>query len=275
MSPSKDAKEQGMLVATSVDEGIAMVRLTDGAHRNVLSPAMSIALETAVFDVVRQGARALVLSADPPVFCAGGSLDSLLERSVPLTEVYRGFVALANAPIPTVAAVAGAAIGAGVNLALCCDVILAAPSARFDPRFLDLGIHPGGGHLWGLQRRVGSQGAAAMVLMGDVLDGEESARAGLSWRCVPERELESAALALARRAARRDPELVARTKASLAASEVLCSFDEALALELQAQEWSMARPEFAEGVRRIRTALASRAAEPGDRVSKPEERVQG
>jgi enoyl-CoA hydratase len=69
--------------------------------------------------------------------------------------------------------------------------------------------------------------------------------------------------------------LVARTKASLAASEVLCSFDEALALELQAQEWSMARPEFAEGVRRIRTALASRAAEPGDRVSKPEERVQG
>lgn len=132
-----------MLVAASIDEGVAMVRLTDGAHRNVLSPAMSVELERAVLDVVKRGARALVLSADPPVFCAGGSLDSLLERSVSLTEVYRGFVALASAPIPTVAAVAGAAIGAGVNLALCCDVILTAPSARFDPRFLDVGIHPG------------------------------------------------------------------------------------------------------------------------------------
>ena len=107
------------------------------------------------------GAGAVVLTAEPPVFCAGGSLDALLSRDVPLAASYDGFLALANAPVPTIAAIDVAAIGAGVNLPLACDVILAAPSARFDPRWLDVGIHPGGGHLWRLFQRVGTQGAAA------------------------------------------------------------------------------------------------------------------
>lgn len=249
-----------MLVTTSVEEGVATLRLSDGAHRNVLSPAMSLAIESGIAGVLADGARAVVLCAEPPVFSAGGSLDSLLDRSVPLTEIYRGFLALADCPVPTVAAVGGPAVGAGVNLALCCDVVLASPAARFDPRFLDVGIHPGGGHLWRLERRVGTQGAAAMVLLGDVLDGEEAAARGMAWRCVPDEELEPAALRLARRAAARDPELVARTKASLRAGAALSDPAEALALELEAQEWSMARPSFDETVRRIRSSIASRSA---------------
>ena len=252
-----------MLVTTTLDDdGVATLRLTNAAQRNAMSPEMSVALEEAVDKALAGGARALMLCADPPVFCAGGSLDSLLERSTPLSTVYRGFVALSRSPVPTVAAVAGAAIGAGVNLPLCCDVILVAPTARFDPRFLDVGIHPGGGHLWRLARRVGTQGAAAMVLMGDVLQGDEAVRAGLAWRCFPEVELEAAAIALARRAAGRDPELVARTKANLLASVTLETSEEATALEMAAQEWSMARPEFDETVRGIREAIAARAARP-------------
>lgn len=247
-----------MLVTTTVDEGVAVVRLTDGAHRNVLSPAMTLAIESAVGEVLERGARVVVLCAEPPVFCAGGSLDSLLERSVPLTEIYRGFEALAACPVPTIAAVGGPAVGAGVNLALCCDVVLASPDARFDPRFLDLGIHPGGGHLWRLRGRVGSQGAAAMVLMGEVLDGREAVERGLAWRCVPGGELEAAALSLARRVAGRDHELVVRTKASLRASEGLSDPAAALALELEAQEWSMGRPVFEETVARLRASLGQR-----------------
>lgn len=97
----------------------------------------------------------------------------------------------------------------------------------------------------------------------------------LAWRCVPELDLESAALKLARRVAQRDPELVARTKLSLAASAVLGTFDEGLALEREAQEWSMARPEFDEGVREIQRHLAARAAAPGDRRSGSEEHRRG
>src|SRR5580692_6166608 len=70
--------------------------------------------------------------------------------------------ALSAAPVPTIAAVATPAIGAGVNLPLACDIILAAPGARFDPRWLDVGIHPGGGHLYRLAERIGPQGAAAL-----------------------------------------------------------------------------------------------------------------
>ena len=99
-----------------------------------------------------------MLTAEPPVFCAGGSLDALLSRDVPLAACYAGFLALADAPVPTIAAVASPAIGAGVNLPLACDVILAAPGARFDPRWLDVGIHPGGGHLWRLAQRIGAAG---------------------------------------------------------------------------------------------------------------------
>ena len=158
----------------------------------------------------------------------------------------------------TVAAVGGACIGAGVNLPLACDVTVASPEARFDPRFLDVGIHPGGGHLWRLVDRVGRQGAAALSLCGDALDGTEAEAKGLVWRCVPADELVEVALRLARRAARRDPELVARARATLDASLTLSSAEDAVGLELVAQQWSMDRPGFADQVRAVQARLAER-----------------
>ena len=107
-------------------------------------------------------------------------MDDLLEPKAPLEAMYAGFEAIAAAPVPTVAAVGGAAVGAGVNVALACDVIVCSPSARFDPRWLDVGIHPGGGNLWLLRERVGRQAAAALVLCGESVDGDEAARMG--WR---------------------------------------------------------------------------------------------
>ena len=82
-------------------------------------------------------------------------------------SIYEGFLRVLRSPLPTVAAVNGPAVGAGLNLALACDVRLAGASARFDTRFLRIGLHPGGGHAWMLDRAVGPQAAAAMVLFGD------------------------------------------------------------------------------------------------------------
>jgi enoyl-CoA hydratase len=249
--------EAGPLVDVHVDDGVGLLRLNDPAHRNALSKRLSDDLARAVGAALDRGARALVLTAAPPVFCAGGSLEGLLRPEAPLAAMYAGMEALAAAPVPTIAAVGGPAIGAGVNLPLACDIVIASPAARFDPRFLDVGIHPGGGHLWRLAGRVGAQGAAAMVLCGDVLTGAEAERHGLAWRCVAEAELESTALGLARRAAARSPELVRRTKQSLRESLGL-SCAQAAELELAAQEWSVGRPEFGETVRRIQREIQAR-----------------
>ena len=191
-----------------------------------------------------------MLAAQPPVFCAGGSLDDLAHPRAPLEVMYAGFRALASCPLPTVAAVDGPCVGAGVNLPLSCDVVVTTLEARFDPRWLDVGIHPGGGNLWALSERMGRQGAAALVLFGEQVDGEQAVERGLAWRCVPRGDVLDEARRLARRAADRDPDLVRRTKATLDASLALGSRDDAIELELEPQRWSMGRPAFQAMVRR-------------------------
>jgi enoyl-CoA hydratase len=245
-------------IRVSADDGVAVITLADPGRRNALSRQLSDELAATVRDAVAGGARALVLEAEPPVFCAGGSLDDLLRRDQPLAEAYAGFLALAQAPVPTVAAVVGAAIGAGVNLPLACDVVIAGESARFDPRFLDVGIHPGGAHLWRLAQRVGPQGAAALVLCGDTLTGPEAVTHGLAWRCVPDEEVPAVALRLARRAADRSPALVRRTKETLRETTGYAGADQAATVELAAQQWSVEQPHFLEKVTALREQIRSR-----------------
>jgi enoyl-CoA hydratase len=246
------------LVGLTIEQGVARLYLNDPDRRNALSADMSAALAERVAEATGQGVGAIVLTAAPPVFCSGGLLESLLSPEVPLERTYDGFRALARVAVPTIAAIGGPVVGAGVNLALACDVVVATPAARFDPRFLDVGIHPGGGHLWRLRRRIGSQGAAAMVLCGDVLTGEEAVVRGLAWRCVEPGVLEEVAMALAVRAAGRPRELVVRAKETLRASEGTPGADEAEALELAAQRWSMELPQFEERVRAVQARLSAR-----------------
>jgi enoyl-CoA hydratase len=107
-----------------------------------------------------------------------------------------------------------------------------------------------------LRERIGRQGAAATALMGETIDGHAAERLGLAWRCTPDDELVEAAYALARRVAGRDAELVRRTKASLNASSETASHRDAIALELDAQRWSMARPGFRDRLVQLRDALS-------------------
>jgi enoyl-CoA hydratase len=236
-------------------DGITTVVLDDPGARNALSWNLVRALCAAIEDASSRGSRALVLRNAPPVFCAGGSVDELLEPKVALEEIYSAFRALDEAPMPTVAAIDGAAVGAGITLFLCCDLAICTPASRFDLRFLDVGIHPGGGALWRLERVMGRPGAAALTLFGEVLDGEEAARRGLVWRCVTADDLAAEAGWLARKAASRDPELVSRTKRTIAAVAAVDEPAAAIDLELAAQRWSMERPAFQASLGELRARL--------------------
>jgi enoyl-CoA hydratase len=242
-------------VRVEESDGVTSVVLDDPGARNALSWDLVRALREAVEGAAARGARALVLRNTPPVFCAGGSVDELLEPKVGLEEIYGAFHALDEAPMPTVAAIDGAAIGAGVTLFLCCDLAICTPASRFDLRFLDVGIHPGGGALWRLERALGRPGAAALALFGEVLDGEEAARRGLVWRCVGAKDLLAEAGRLARKAAARDPELVSRTKRTMASGAAVDEPAAAIELELAAQRWSMERPEFQASLGELRERL--------------------
>jgi enoyl-CoA hydratase len=251
-----DPQEASRYVRVERVDGVAVVSLDHPEDRNALSLRMTRELAEAVRSVADDDAvGALVLAATGSVFSAGGSVDDLLEPKAPLGETYAGFVALLECELPTVAAVNGPALGAGMNLALACDVIVCSPSARFETRFLDVGLHPGGGHLWQLRQRIGRQGAAALSLFGETLDGEEAERRQLAWRCVPETDLLDTAWQLASRAAGHDRALMSRTRETLADSASVVHAADAVALELEPQKWSMGRPEFLAALSRLRARL--------------------
>jgi enoyl-CoA hydratase len=243
-------------VSVASRDDVAILTLNHPEDRNALSLAMTRAL-TAAVEAARADAAvgALVLTSGGPVFSSGGSVDDLLDPKAPLEDMYAGFVALAECGLPTVAAVNGPALGAGMNLALACDLIICSPSARFESRFLSLGLHPGGGHLWQLEQRIGRQGAAALALFGESLNGADAVARGLAWTCVDDTALLDTAVGLAARAAQLDRPLVARTRATLDDGASVQGRSDALARELPAQLWSMGRPEFATRLDLLRQKL--------------------
>lgn len=253
MNDGSPTTASGSLVELTVDEGIAVVTLNDPGRRNCVSAKMSSDLAD-VCDLLNgnPALKVVILTGAGPVFSAGGDVDSLNDPNRDLGVLYRGFSGLGSLAVPTIAAVNGPAVGAGANFALACDLIIAGRSARFDPLFLDVGIHPGGGHLWRLNRLVGRQATCAMVIFGERLTADEAETRGLIWRAVDDADLMSEARRLAEKVASRSPELVRRTKATLRAS--LPIMDERLAIDLEqiAQEWSMDRPAFVEAARKLR-----------------------
>jgi len=240
---------------------VAFVTVNDPDRRNALTPPMIDEL-VAAFDRLEadEGVGAVVITGAPPAFCAGADLSHLgsSPSEAGLRGIYEGFLRVGRSPLPTIAAVNGAAVGAGMNLALCCDLRLAGRRAKFDTRFLQLGLHPGGGHTWMMRRITGPQATAAAVLFGEVLDGAEAERAGLVWRCVDDEALLDHAATLAGRAAAAPPALARRLKATLSAVAGVDSHDDAVDVELEAQLWSMAQPEFAERIAAMQAKISAR-----------------
>lgn len=149
-------------------DGVRVLTLNDPDRRNALSPGLQAELGDAVETVAADpDARALVVAGNGPAFSAGADLPAVfgeLHREVGeiragLHAIYDSFLRVRRLAIPTIAAVQGAAVGAGVNLAMCCDVRIAGPHARFGVTFTKLGLHPGGGCTWFLVQALGRPGA--------------------------------------------------------------------------------------------------------------------
>jgi enoyl-CoA hydratase len=220
---------------------VAVLTLDDRRRRNAMSLAMAAEIGSALDELeVDDSVGAVVVTGRPPAFCSGADLGSLggSDREA-ILGIYEGFLRIARSPLPSIAAVNGAAVGAGMNLVLVCDLCLAAPDARFDSRFLQLGIHPGGGHTWMLPRVAGRQTLSAMVLFGEVLDGEQAVARGLAWRCVAPDQLLDAACELAGRAARVRAELREATKRTLRDMPSIAAHGAAVERELGPQVESL------------------------------------
>jgi enoyl-CoA hydratase len=247
-------------VLTDIADGVAVMTLDAPDRRNALTLPMVDEIAAAL-DAVEADPTvgALVVTGTAPAFCAGADLSHLgSSQRAGLLHVYEGFLRIGRSPLPSIAAVNGAAVGAGVNLALVCDVIVAGASARFDTRFLQLGIHPGGGHTWMLQRRVGPQSAAAMVLFGRILDGPAAAEAGLAWTCVPDDELLATCREMAAVAAAAPRELVSRIRATMRDVQAIDDHDAAVERELDPQVWSINQPAFQEKLAATQRRISSR-----------------
>ena len=239
---------------------VAVVTLDAPDRRNALTLGLVDEIGAA-FDAIESDpdVGAVVVTGAPPAFCAGADLSHLgSSQRQGLSHIYEGFLRVGRSTLPTIAAVNGAAVGAGVNLALACDVILAGESARFDTRFIDLGLHPGGGHTWMLQRRIGSQAAAALVLFGRTLDGRQAERAGLAWSCVPDGELLPLALEMASSAAGAPRDLVERIKQTMRDVTQLTDPAAAVERELDPQVWSINQPAFQEKLAALRRRISTR-----------------
>ncbi|MGO8886890.1 MAG: enoyl-CoA hydratase-related protein [Streptosporangiaceae bacterium] len=240
-----------MAIKLDITGTVAVVTIDDPATRNALTGGSARDLTAKLADAGGRGdVGALVIRGEGGHFCSGGARSVRaaaqqrpydLQVSADLSSMYESFAALASLPVPTIAAVRGAAVGAGVNLALAADVRIVARDARFLSGFLRIGVHPGGGHFSLLDRVAGPQATVAMTLLGEEVTGQRLVELGLAWEALDDAEVDQRAVELAARAA--DPELVRAATATFRAQAQSRQLPAAAAAaaEQAAQMWSFAR----------------------------------
>ncbi len=248
------------LVLLDKSDGVGTITLNNPGERNTLTAPMVAEIIAAMNEIeADEKIGAVVVTGAAPAFCAGANLGNLAEATgESLKNIYEGFLRIAYSPLPTLAAVNGAAVGAGMNLALGCDVRVAARRAKFDTRFLQIGIHPGGGHTWMLRRIAGPQAAMATVIFGDILDGAEAERVGLAWKCVDDDKLLEVAHEMAARAASRPRELLKVTKRTIQDMAHVAEHPAAVERELDPQVWSTRQPWFGEMLAKLQAQITKK-----------------
>ncbi len=240
------------LVETTVDGQVALLRLNRPEARNALSPETmaELAAELERLDPDPE-VRCIVIAGSEKVFAAGADIKAMSERSFaealrhPAASFWRRLAAVRT---PLVAAVSGYALGGGCELALACDLVVAAPGAQFGQPEINLGIIPGGGGTQRLARTIGKQRAMEYVLTGERFDAETAHRLGLVNRVAAEGGWLEEAIALARRIAAQPP-----IAARLAKQAVLAAEETGLSAGLESErrhyELAMATEDRVEGMR--------------------------
>jgi enoyl-CoA hydratase/carnithine racemase len=210
------------------DEGIVTLSFNRPETRNSMTPAMGEEVIDAVAEIERDaGARVFVLRGAGKAFSSGGDLSMLARDSGAAVtgeapsmassprDFYNRYLAIRRLSIPTIAAINGHAIGAGLCIALACDLRVAVSDAKMGMTFAKLGIHPGMGATYFLPRLIGTARAAELFFTGRIIDAAEADRLGLLTRVVAREQFDDTVLKLAREIAGCAPIAVRMTKKAL------------------------------------------------------------
>lgn len=254
-----------------IDNHIAVVTMNSPQTRNALS---SDAQYAGIEEVCRRlsqdrGIRAAVWTGAGQAFCAGGDIKAMLARTQdpdlePVDDRYHYKEGIHRIPaslyyleVPVIAAVNGPAIGAGLDLACMCDIRIAARSAKFAESFVKLGIIPGDGGAFLLQRLVGISKAAELTFTGETIDAEAALACGLVSQVVPDDKLLEHALALAGRIAANAPHALRMAKRLLRESQ-LARLETVLELSASFQALAHATKDHAQRIKAAVRQLSSR-----------------
>lgn len=237
--------------------GIAQLTLNRPQRLNAFNEAMHAEMREALAEIGRDASiRALLLTGAGRGFCAGQDLDdravapggAAVDLGASIDRNYRPLVlALRTLRVPVVCAVNGVAAGAGANLALACDLVVAARSASFIQAFCKLGLVPDSGGTYFLPRLVGTARALGLALLGERLTAEEAAAWGLIWRCVDDAELVAVATELCARLAQGPTRGLVATRQALHAAAAN-SLEQQLDLERDLQRELGYGDDYREGV---------------------------
>ncbi len=238
--------------------GVAVLTLNRPEKLNAICPE----LVTDLLDVIDkigkdEEIRAVLLTGAGRAFCAGGDLEALLSRTdnpIELMESSRQgakiISEMRNMPKPWVAAVNGPAIGAGCNLALSCDIIIAGENASFSQAFVNLGLHPDTGGVYLLTRLVSTARTCELIFTGKTIDANEAERIGLINWVVPAEQLESFAKEMAIRLAKGPSKAIGLAKASIYQG-VTMGMDTVLEAEVRAASLSIFTEDAKEGIQAV------------------------
>ena len=237
-------------VELDMADGVAWITLNGARTRNALDEDSAAALAAACERIDADPSIGVaVVTGAHGTFCSGavrGFLAGLADEPAHvgydrLGTVYRAFDRVGRLTVPTIARIEGAAVGAGLNLALATDLRLAADDTKLISGFAPVGIHPGGGHLHLLARAAGRQTAAALGMFARTLSGAEAKAVGLVWDAVPRADLDDLVAATCA-PLRKDPELARAIKASLNHTTTsLDAWAAATEVERARQMWSLTR----------------------------------
>jgi 2-(1,2-epoxy-1,2-dihydrophenyl)acetyl-CoA isomerase len=244
------------VVLTHIEPGYRILTLNRPDKLNAFNEAMHEALRAAIGEAeADENCRALMLTGAGRAFCSGQDLNDRIlkpgESSKTRDSLDRNYNPLVRRlralPFPTVAAVNGAAAGAGCNIALACDIVIAAQSASFTQSFARVGLIPDSGGTWILPRLVGDARARALALIAQQLSAERAAEWGMIWRCVDDKNLMHEARRTCEHFAVAPTQGLALIKRALDASPTN-SLDAQLDLERDLQHEASLLPDYAEGV---------------------------
>jgi 2-(1,2-epoxy-1,2-dihydrophenyl)acetyl-CoA isomerase len=205
------------------EAGVAYIDFNRPDKMNSLTDQMLTESSQAIDEAAKDPeVRVIVLTGSGRAFCAGADLGHPLFEATSPVEIHTGMASfhklplqLRNAPKPVIASVNGAAVGAGANLALACDMIIASDQARFGQVFVNIGVHPDTGGTYFLPRAVGVPRACELLMTGRIIDAKEAERIGMVNKVVPADKLEATTRELAESLAKGPPIALSMMKESI------------------------------------------------------------